>query len=156
LNVDITNNRRRHSESQMPALKTYDLFISHAWAYNDAYYRLQGLLQAAPYFQFRNYSVPTHDPLVDPGTLIGKARLTQMLDAQIRPVNCVLVIAGMYATHKYWIQKEIELAQSYRKPIIGLVPWDQERVPLDVQLAASEMASWSTSSIVDAIRRWSI
>ena len=30
----------------MPKLKTYDLFISHARAYNDAYYRLEGLLKA--------------------------------------------------------------------------------------------------------------
>lgn len=79
----------------MPFLRNYDLFISHAWRYNDAYYRLEGLLRAAPYFRFRNYSVPTHDPLVDPNTLIGQARLADLLERQIRPVQCVLVIAGM-------------------------------------------------------------
>lgn len=137
----------------MPYLRNYDLFISHAWAYNDAYYRLIDLLQAAPNFQFRNYSVPTHDPLVDPGTLIGQTRLASLLDAQIRPVQCVLVIAGMYAAHRYWIDKEIAFAQMYNKPIIGLVPWGQERVPLSVQAAAREMVGWNTNSIVDSIRR---
>ena len=137
----------------MPLLRNYDIFVSHAWRYNDDYYRLEALLKAAPYFQYRNYSVPTHDPLVDPGTLVGQARLSTMLDAQIRPVQCVLVIAGMYAAHRFWIDKEIAFAQSYFKPIIGVIPWGQERVPLAVQAAAHEMVGWNTSSIVDAIRR---
>lgn len=137
----------------MPYLRNYDIFISHAWQYNDAYYRLEALLKAAPYFQYRNYSVPRHDPLVFPGTPIGQAKLASMLDAQIRPVQCVLIIAGMYAAHRYWIDKEIAIAQSYAKPIIGVIPWGQLRVPLAVQAAAHELASWSTVSVVSAIRR---
>jgi hypothetical protein len=137
----------------MPNLRNYDLFISHAWAYNEAYYRLEALLNAAPYFQYRNYSVPTHDPVMDPGTAIGQTRLGNLLDAQIRPVQCVLVIAGMYAAHRFWIDKEIAFAQMYSKPIIGLIPWGQERVPASVQSAAHEMVGWNTASIVDAIRR---
>jgi len=140
----------------MPELKTYDLFISHAWDYNDAYYRLEELLKAAPNFKYRNYSVPKHDPLVNPNTTVGQATLTRQLDGQIRPVNCVLVIGGMYAAYKFWIQKEIDLAQSYKRPIIGLVPRGQERTPIEVQAAAKEMVAWSTTSIVDAIRKWSI
>lgn len=140
----------------MPALKTYDLFISHAWKYNDAYYRLIDLLSAAPYFKYRNYSVPKHDPLVDPDTDVGKAKLTALLDKQIKPVNCVLVIAGMYVAHKFWIQKEIELAQSYDKPIIGLIPRGNEVTPLVVRDAAKEMVGWTTDSIVSAIRKYSI
>jgi hypothetical protein len=137
----------------MPFLRNYDVFISHAWRYNDAYYRLIQLLDAAPYFQYRNYSVPAHDPVVDPGTVIGQIRLANLLDAQIRPVQCVLVIAGMYAAHRFWIDKEIAFAQMYNKPIVGLVPWGQERVPLAVQAAAHEMVGWNTDSIVGAVRR---
>jgi hypothetical protein len=137
----------------MPLLRNYDLFISHAWAYDDAYYRLEALLDAASYFQYRNYSVPRHDPVIDPKTVIGQRRLEALLDAQIRPVQCVLVIAGMYAAHRFWIDKEIGFAQYYNKPIVGLVPWGQERVPQSVQFAAHEMVGWNGSSIVDAIRR---
>ena len=137
----------------MPLLRNYDLFISHAWAYNDAYYRVEELLKAAPYFRFRNYSVPKHNPLVNPGTYIGQLRLAGMLDAQIRPAQCVIVIAGMYAAHKYWIDKEITIAQSYFKPIIGLVPWGQQRIPISVQVAAHELVGWNTNSIVSAVRR---
>jgi len=87
----------------VPALKTYDLFISHAWTYNDEYYRLIQLLDDAPSFHYRNYSVPEHDPL---GTRTNH-QLREALGRQIRPVNCVLVLAGMYANYRDWMKAEI-------------------------------------------------
>lgn len=135
----------------MPALKTYDLFISHAWTYNDEYYRLIQLLDDAPSFHYRNYSVPEHDPL---GTRTNH-QLREALGRQIRPVNCVLVLAGMYANYRDWMKAEIEIAQGFDKPIIGLRPWGQQRIPLEVQNAA-HMVSWNTASIVQAIRVYSI
>lgn len=134
-------------------LRNYDIFISHAWKYDDDYYRLERLLNGALYFKYRNYSVPKHDPLAPPGTRISDNRLYSLLDAQIRPAQCVLVIAGMYAAHRYWMDKEIAIAQSYGKPIIALAPWGQQRLPLAVLAAADDHVSWSTVSIVDAIRR---
>lgn len=41
----------------------------------------------------------------------------------------MLVIAGMYVNYKYWIQKEMEIAGTYNKPLIGIIPWGQERIP---------------------------
>ena len=41
----------------------YNLFISHSWAYSDQYDRLVSLLNAAPNFDYRNYSVPKDDPI---------------------------------------------------------------------------------------------
>ena len=136
----------------MPALKTYDLFISHAWTYNDEYYRLIGFLNDAPRFQYRNYSVPEHDPL---GTRTSH-QLWEALTRQIRPVNCVLVMAGMYVNHRDWIKAEIEIAHGFNKPIIGIRPWGQQRTPEEVQNAAHQMVRWNTSSIVQAIRDYSI
>ena len=138
----------------MPALRNYYLFISHAWRYNTDYYNLERLLINAPYFQFRNYSVPTHDPLVDPGTRVGQQRLEDLLDRQIRPTHCLLVIAGMYAAHRFWIDKEIGFAQLYNKPIIGIAPWGQERLPQSVQFAAHAFVRWNTDSILGAIRQF--
>jgi len=140
----------------MPDLKLYDLFISHAWKYNSDYYKLEEMLKEASLFSWRNYSVPTHDPLIDPNTYIGKTKLIQLLDNQVRPVNCVLILGGMYAAYSEWILKEIEIAQSYRKPIIGIYPWGQQNMPLAIQNVATELVGWNTSSIVSAIRRNSI
>ena len=137
----------------MPALRWYYLFISHAWAHSEPYYRLENFLNAAPNFAYKNYSVPTHDPLVNPNTTVGQNKLYEMLAAQIRPAQCVLVIAGMYAAHRFWIDKEIAIAQMLGKPIVGVIPWGQERIPQAVQLAAREMVGWNTDSIVSAVRR---
>jgi hypothetical protein len=114
----------------MPELKTYDLFISHAWFYSKGYNKLIDLLNEAPNFTYRNYSVPEHDPVIVPDSDAGRIRLSRALDAQIRPVNIVLVMAGMYASYRYWIQKEIEIAQRYDKPIVGLIPRGQQRYHL--------------------------
>lgn len=132
----------------MPSLKTYDLFISHAWRADDDYDRLVNLLQAAPLFKWRNYSVPQHDPL----DANNAQRLGEALDRQIRPVNAVLIISGMYVNYRDWIQYEIEVAEHYKKPIVGIRPWGAERIPVAVQQVADEMVGWNTASIVRAIR----
>ena len=41
----------------------YNIFISHAWKYNSEYYNLEEMLNNAPYFTWKNYSVPQHDAL---------------------------------------------------------------------------------------------
>jgi len=89
----------------MPELKTYDLFLSHSWRYNDDYYRLEKMLKEALFFKWRNYSVPKHDPLIDPNTYVGKAKLTELLDRQVKPVNCVLILGGMYDAHSEYSYK---------------------------------------------------
>ena len=136
----------------MPNLKTYDIFISHAWRYSDDYKRLVNLLNKAPRFKWRNYSDPRHDPVIDPNTDVGHRKMKKELDEQIRPVNCVIVISGMYVAYRYWIQTEIDIATRYRKPIIGVKPWGQQRIPQAVQ----NVVGWNTDSIVSAVRRHSL
>ena len=138
----------------MPALKTYDLFLSHVWrrSQNSEYYRLVDLLKGAPNFRWRNYSVPEHDPL---GTR-SDAQLRRALDRQIAPVNCFLVIAGMYVNHRQWIQQELDIAAGYGKPVVAIRPRGQQRLPVRVQAAAKEVVGWRTAGIVGAIRRCSL
>ena len=133
----------------MPALKTYDIFISHAWSHNDDYYRLIDLLNAAPNFKWRNYSVPEHDP----ADANSATKLREALKRQMRPVNVVLILSGMYAVHSDWIEFEVEFAESMDKPMVGIRPRGQERIPKYVVGAVEEMVGWNTSSIVSAIRR---
>jgi len=130
----------------------YNIFISHAWTYNDDYYRLENMLNEAPYFNWRNYSVPKHDSL-DTAT---NAELEDALKRQIRPTNIVIILSGMYVAYRKWIQKEIDIALEMNKPIIGIRPLGQERVPEEIQNAAKEIVGWNTSSIVEAIRRCAI
>ena len=76
----------------------------------------------------------------------------EALKKQIRPVNCVLIISGMYVAYSYWIQAEIDFANLIDKPIIGIKPWGSEQIPLAVQEAAIEMVGWNTSTNIGAIR----
>lgn len=134
----------------MPALRTYRVFISHAWTYSDDYYQIVRLLDNAPNFSWSNYSVPEHDPLDT------EDDLKEALKRQIRPVQIVIILAGMYVNHSEWIEFEMDFADQIGKPMIGVRPWGQKRVPREVQDRVKEMVGWNTSSIVDAIRKWSM
>lgn len=96
----------------MPALHTYRVFISHAWKYSDDYNRIVQLLNNASNFSWQNYSVPEHDPLD------GTEDLKEGLRKQIRPVQIVVILAGMYVNYSDWI--EFEMAIDTRGKCAGM------------------------------------
>lgn len=127
----------------------YNLFISHSWAYSDAYDKLVGMLDKAPYFTYKNYSVPKNDPIHNaPYDYQLKAAIRE----QMKYASCVLILAGVYASYSKWIKIEIELAQELGKKIIAIQPWAAQRTSLVVKNAADEIVGWNTSSIVRSIK----
>lgn len=136
----------------MPYLREYNLFISHPWTKDDEYSRLEDLLDNCSYFKYKNYSVPKTDPL----DVKTDKELEEALERQIKPASIVIVLAGMYYNHRRWIQKEIEIAERYNKPIVAIKPWGQKNVPTDVILKSNDVVGWNTSSIVNAIRIYSL
>ena len=138
----------------MPPLKTYRIFISHAWIYNDSYYSLIDMLNKASNFSWINYSVPEHDPLIIKSKT--KKELYDKLTNQIQPTHTVIILAGMYANYREWIEKEVEIAINFNKPMIGIIPRGNEKTPVYVQNAVKTMVNWNTNSIVEAIREYSI
>lgn len=132
----------------MPSLYPYRVFISHAWRYHDAYSRVLSLLQNARNFEFRNYSVPTDRRY----PRMSVSQLTEEIRSQIRPVQVVLVLAGIYVSHSDWIQFEIDFASELRKPIVGIQPWGSTNTPRYVTERAVAVVGWNTDSIVTAIR----
>jgi len=129
--------------------KIIKIFISHAWEQNPDYNRIVGMLDGAPLFTWHNSSVPYQNPL-DMGT---QRRLEDQLYDQIKPAQIVVILSCMQFDYRYWIQKQIDIAQELNKPIIGVTPWEKENVLNMVQSAANEMVGWDTQSIVDAIRK---
>src|SRR2546430_17305993 len=132
----------------MPQLRTYNVFISHAWHRSAEYYRVEQFLAGALYFRYENLSVPEHDPL-----LCSNKELERELRNQMRPADVFLIIAGMYAAHSRWIDFELRFARRIGRPIIGIVRWGSERVPIAIQNCATEIVGWNGASIVGAIRR---
>lgn len=134
----------------MPTLKTRNLFISHSWAYGDAYDRLVEMLNAASNFDYRNYSVPKDDPIHDAD---NATQLYAAIKAKISPSQVVVIMAGKYATYSKWIQKEIKIAKTdFTKPVVAICPWGAQQISSTVKDVADEVAKWNTDSIVAAIR----
>ena len=128
---------------------TYNLFISHSWAYGDAYDKLVDMLNNKSYFDYKNYSVPKNDPIHN---ATNEQQLKEAIRRQIQPTSCVLILAGVYSTYSKWINIEIELAHSMGKKVIAIEPWGAEKTSLVVKYAADRIAKWNTDSIVNAIR----
>ena len=128
---------------------TYNIFISHSWAYSDAYEKLGNLLDNDWHFQYKNYSVPKNDPIHN---AIYDWQLKEAIKRQMQPASCILILAGVYSTYSKWINIEISLAQEMGKKIIAIEPWGATRTSAIVKNAADEVVGWNTNSIVRAIR----
>jgi len=133
----------------MPYLHDHKLFISHAWKYSDRYARAVHFLNEAANFKWSNFSVPESKAFEG----MTNAELTEQMRRQIRPVQCVVIVSGMYVNHSDWIQFEMDFAKSIEKPILGIRRWGEQRTPQSVVDCADEMVNWNSSSIVAAIRR---
>ena len=134
-------------------MRTFNLFISHSWSYEDEYDRLTALLRNRSYFRFKDYSVPRDDPIHNAGTA---KELREAIRRQMHPCSVVLILAGVYATYSKWIKTEVLLAKkdfSGPKPIIAVRPRGSERISAVVRDAADKIVGWNTESIVRAIRK---
>lgn len=78
--------------------------------------------------------------------------MKEQLRSQIRPVNCVIIIAGMWTNHSDWIQFEMDFARSIGKPILGVRPRSARVMPAAVVASATRVVSWNAESIIAGIR----
>ncbi|SCP97912.1 TIR domain-containing protein [Anaerobium acetethylicum] len=134
---------------------SYNLFISHSWAYSDAYDKLVSMLDAASYFEYKNYSVPKNDPIHNANNDI---QLYNAIKNQMQYANVILIMAGVYSSYSKWIDKEISIAKNEfytPKKIIAIEPWGSEKTSLKVKNNANKIVGWNTNSIVSAIRELS-
>lgn len=130
--------------------KTYRLFISHSWAYSDAYDKVVKMIKNQG-IEFYDHSVPRHDPIHTNGT---DKQLHDAIEAKMKGTSCILILAGVYASYSKWIQKEIAIAKSQGKAIIAIEPWASEKTSKVVKDNADEIIKWQASSIANAIKKW--
>lgn len=125
------------------------LFISHSWTYSERYNSMVNLLNNRPYFEWQNYSIPENKAFVG----LSAQALAEQLRSQIRPVQCVVIIGGMWANHSDWIQFEMNFAKSVGKPILGVRPRSAKVMPRAVIDASDAVVNWNSESIVAGIRQ---
>lgn len=97
--------------------------------------------------------MPKDDPIHNARS---RAALRAALQEKIRHASCVIVPAGVYCTYSDWIEEEIDIALEMGKPIIGVRLRGAERVSSIVRENAIDIVGWTSDSVVDAIRYYSI
>lgn len=130
------------------------VFISHAWKHSEDYETLADWIfghnwsvgQAS--LDLRDFSVPKNDPIHNAPT---STKLRDAIYAQIARSHVVVIPAGMYAHFSDWIQKEINGAAGYKKPILAVIPRGQQRTPDVVTGAAAKEVGWTKQSVIDGI-----
>ena len=133
---------------------TINVFISHSWSYSGHYETLRSWIfdenwssgQAS--FNLKNFSVPKDDPIHNAPT---DHALKEAIYRQILNAHVVVIPTGMYASYSKWINKEIEGANYYRKPILAVNPWGQERKSTDVISSAKKVVGWNKQPLVTEI-----
>ena len=136
----------------MPILKTRMIFISHAWRYSEHFNKIVEWFNEEPNFAWKNCSVPITDPLLAKTS----KELREGITRQINPSQVVVILAGMYASYSEWIEYEISEANRLQKPIIGIKPWGQERLPRIVEEESlCKPVGWNRQSVVSTVRCFS-
>ncbi|WP_312900711.1 TIR domain-containing protein [Chryseobacterium taichungense] len=130
--------------------KDYKIFISHSWAHHDDLLSLRKLLNSRGYFNVEFTEASKDVPINSPNATYIKAKLR----AKIQNSHIVLALAGVYASHSDWMPWELDTAKSYGTPIIGIIPWGQERISSQVLTRSVVDVGWNTESIVNAIRNY--
>lgn len=136
----------------MPNLRNYHILISHSWDYNTQYETVEKWLDETSYFLWTDYSVPITRPL----DVRGKNELKEKIRNRISLCSCVIILSGMYVSYSEWIDYEIDTAVALGKPIIGVKPWGQERIPTKVSNNADVMVGWNSASVVQAVRNYAL
>ncbi len=130
--------------------REFTIFISHSWKYPDDLKNLRKLLEQRGYFNFKFREATQDDPIDSENAPYIKS----VLKRRIQSSDIVLGIAGMYASYSEWMEWELDKAIELDIPIIGVIPWGQERVSKTVSDRSIIDVRWNTESIVDAIRSY--
>jgi hypothetical protein len=131
-----------HSAKGEYSMSTHQIhvFISHSWSYSGHYEKLAewifkgGWRVGRASLDFRDYSVPREDPIHNAN---NDRQLREAIYDKIGRSHVIVIPTGMYAEHSKWIQKEIDGAKFYRKPILAAIHGDR-----------SENHRWSSETLM--------
>lgn len=130
------------------------VFISHAWAYSGHYDTLEKWIfqekwrvgQAS--LEFQDFSIPRNNPIHN---VTSTSALQAAIFNQIARSHVIVIPSGMYASYSKWIQKEIDGAKAYGKPILAVNPWGQQRRSGVVLDNANTGVGWNKQPLIEAI-----
>ena len=97
--------------------------------------------------------MPQNDPIHNAHS---RAALRAALQKKIRHASCMIVLAGVYCSYSDWIKEEVDIALEMGKPIIGVRLRGAERASSFVRKNVVDTVGWTSNSVVNAIRNYSI
>jgi hypothetical protein len=130
------------------------VFISYSWSYSGHYQILSKWIFGGSWrfgqasIAFRDFSVPKSDPIHN---AITDRQLRDAIYRKIAPSHVIVIPTGMYTHYSKWIQKEIDGAAIYSKPILAVNPWGQMRKASVVAKAADVTVGWNRKPVIDGI-----
>lgn len=133
--------------------KMHDIFITHAWRYHDDWTKLCDLLDKSSGFAWRNFSLPWHDPAMNPNSEVGGAFIRSSLETQIIPAQAVILLAGVYSikSAQRWLNLEVEFARKHKKPIIAIPALGETGVPDNIISLCDRSVGWDPEAIIAAL-----
>jgi len=122
----------------MEKLPINKLFISHNGEGDEEYLNFFHRLLEAPDFEWKDFGVP------------GENEADQ-LEEQIKPVQLVIILSGLFNRHPKLIQKQVKISRKMNKPLIIIRPYGMEEVPIQLEALAQDIVGWNRVCIVDTI-----
>jgi hypothetical protein len=135
--------------------RTYSIFITHAWRYHADWTHACDMFERDDGAIWRNFSIPWHDPAFDANTPLGKTRLRQWLESQIRPASAVLFLDSVYAVKstRKWLDLEVAIARDLGLPVFGLPAAGAEAMSPEAAAMCDETVEWDPSAVAAALAR---
>ncbi len=135
-------------------MKNYiDVFITHAWRYHEDWLNVCEIIDNYNKVEFRNFSVPWHDPGIDLHSKIGINFIEKGLKSQIYPAHVFILLNSVYEIRnaKKWIELEVKYAQEFNIPIIGLPNSVDGNIDKYIKSHSDVVISWQKKVVIDSI-----
>lgn len=122
------------------------VFISHSWKNDADYWNLIKKFENYS-FEFYNHSIEEGDPV----DAVTAWQIEKGIENKMRGCSKVLVLGGNYA-NRYWIKKEIEIANRMGKEIIAVRPWGKAYIPKDLYKNANRVIGFNSKTIIENLK----
>jgi len=140
----------------MPYLKTYKLFISHAWAADDDYNRLIELLNDVQSFKVKICSDTEQDPTIsDPESVTGIQKLKWHMSDQVRSSNCALIFPRLFVNEEFWGPHILYFCRMYGVVPLSMALPEGEELHPELAIKTKTVVEWNVKSLETAIKEYS-
>lgn len=140
--------------------RTYHLFISHGWSYDDSFYRILDYLDEISNiyrdFEYMNHSEP--EPEVPDLSYTRELKIEY--EDQINQSDAVILLADLYrepkadeSNLKFWLDYAIEHAKENNKTLLGIRPWNETQTPNEIENIPDSWVDWNPESIRKIIEK---